>query len=352
MLVFRSMPKADRPLEIRPYSALPGWDAYVEHHPKGTVFHSSSMIRAQSTTKRHHPYAMAAVNAGGQICALLVAIRVATLGKWSGPLAARSILYAEPICSDTPEGRTGLRQLIFEHDVYMRKRTLFAEVRPFFARIPEDDPLLEQGYSFAGYLNYELRINDSEENLFKRLHAKRRNNVRSSIRRGVVVEQVDPMAGLSDLYESVSESYASSKIPLVDRSLFESAFREFPGATCRILLAKYEQQVAAAACFLAYKNRVICWYAGAKRISGVAAMSRLFWEAIRQYASEGYQIFDFAGAGWEGEEYGPGKFKSKFGGELTNFGRYRKIYAPWKLQAASSAFETFRGWISPRVMAE
>jgi lipid II:glycine glycyltransferase (peptidoglycan interpeptide bridge formation enzyme) len=77
-------------------------------------------------------------------------------------------------------------------------------------------------------------------------------------------------------------------------------------------------------------------------------VSRVFWEAIRQFAREGFEIFDFAGGGWEGEEYGPGRFKSKFGGQQSNYGRYRKIYAPWKLKTAQSVYETVREYIAPK----
>ncbi len=71
-------------------------------------------------------------------------------------------------------------------------------------------------------------------------------------------------------------------------------------------------------------------------------MALVFWEAIKQFSNEGYSVFDLAGAGWEGEQYGPGKFKSKFGGKETNFGRYRKVYSPWKLIAANTAYKLIR----------
>ena len=199
----------------------------------------------------------------------------------------------------------------------------------------------------VGYLNYELNLKESKGRLFAGLDSKCRNNVRTSTRRGLVVREVEPLQELDRFYAVVSESYSGSKVPLVDRSLFESAFREMPPPISRLFIAEYEGEIAAAACLLAYKGRVVYWYAGAKRIKGIAAMAMILWEAIVKYSIEGYEVFDFAGAGWDGEEYGPGKFKAKFGGVLTNFGRYRKVYSPWKLRFATSVYQLMRGWISP-----
>ena len=338
-------PGSDRALY--PNDQLPEWDTFVGSHSKGTIFHTSAMIRTMASAKRHSPFAHAAVDEQGNICAMLVAVKVSTLGRWADPIAARSIFYAEPIFLDSPAGQNGIARLLQQHDVYMRRRTLFAEVRPFFDPPTEADPLLIQNYDFFGYLNYELNLQETEERLFMNLDPKCRNNIRSSLRKGMIVREVEPMHELDRFYAIVSESYHRSKVPLADRSLFESAFREMPAPATRVFFAEYEGKLAAAACFLAFKGRVVYWYAGAKRIKGFAAMALILWEAIKKYSIEGYKVFDFAGAGWEGEEYGPGKFKAKFGGVKTNFGRYRKVFSPWKLRYASSAYEVLRGWIAP-----
>jgi len=338
-------------LRILSFDQLPDWDGFVESHIKGTIFHTCAMIRTMESAKGHSPFAHAAVDENNAICAMLVAVKVSTLGRWADRIAARSILYAEPIFLESRQGREGVAQLLRHHDNYMRRRTLFAEVRPFFAAPVSENALLNQGYELLGYYNYELNLQRDEQQLFIGLDPKCRNNVRSTKRRGLIVREVEPFKELNRFYAIVSESYAGSKVPLADRSLFESAFREMPQNICRVFFAEYEGEVAAVACFLAFKNRVVYWYAGAKRIPGISAMSMILWEAITKYSVEGYQSFDFAGAGWEGEEYGPGKFKAKFGGVLTNFGRYRKVYSPWKLRCASSAYKIMRGWISPSVQS-
>ena len=334
-------------LAIKGFDEVADWDSYVERHAKGTIFHSTSLIRTMAATKRHQPFAYAAIDKNQEICAILVAVKISTLGTWADPIAARSILYAEPIYSDTIQGICGIGELIMKHDEYMRCRTLFAEVRPFFAPPEIEDPLLEHEYELLEYRNYELNLQKPQETLFSQLDSKCRNSIRSSMRRGLAVREVNPTSELDRFYALVSESYRGSRVPLADRSLFESAFREMPPPVCRLFVAEYQNEIVAVACFLAHKKRVFYWTAGSKRISGIAATSCLMWEAIKKCSAEGFDLLDLAGAGWEGESYGPGKFKSQFGGILTNNGRYRRVYSPWKLRCASSAYRVLRGWLSP-----
>ena len=338
---------SDSVLQIIPYDQLNDWDEFVELHPKGTIFHSVAMIRTLVSTKRHTPFAYAAVSGKGQICALLVAVKISTLGTWAGSFAARSIFHAEPIYQDSPDGHDGIKLLLQKHDNVMKRSTLFSEIRPMFASPGDHDPFIKEDYQKIGYYNYELDLAKPEERLFHDLDAKCRNNIRSSTRKKLVVREVEPANELERFYAVVAESYHRAQVPLADVSLFSAAFREMPHPICRLFIADYEGEVVSAACFLAFKNRVVYWYAGAKRIPGVAGMASILWEAITKFSIEGYQCFDFCGAGWEGEEYGPGRFKAKFGGVRTNFGRYRRVYSPLKLKCANHVYQVLRGWISP-----
>lgn len=330
------------------YGELPQWDQYVLDHPHGSIFHTSGMLRCQLATKDHYPFAYGAVTDDGRLCALLVASRVVTSSGLGLSLASRSVLYAEPLASPTEEGRRGLKLLLSEHDRKMQGRVLFAEVRPLFPAVEVDRVLTEQGYEHLGYLNYELDLEPDVDALFSRLGPKRRNNVRAAARRGVQVRECEGNVGTQQLYAMLTESYATSRLPMVDRSIFEAAQQEWGRDTYRVYVAYLGDRLVAAACFLTYKRRVICWFAGTVRVPGVSATSSVFWEAMRAYALEGYDLFDLAGGGWEGEGYGPGRFKAKFGGREVNYGRYRKVFSPWKFRVASAVYDQVRRFIAPK----
>ncbi|XZE52592.1 lipid II:glycine glycyltransferase FemX [Planctomycetaceae bacterium SH139] len=335
-------------VDIKEYREIPQWDQFVLRHPSGSVLHTTSMIRCRAATPNHFPHAYGALDAGGELIAILVASRIVTMSGLGQQITARSIMAAEPLFLNTAAGRAGIEALLQQHDRYMRTRALFSEIRPIFALPERGDPLLDAGYSKLGYLNYEFELCPCEQQLFRRLGAKRRNNVRAAERKGVSVREVSGELGLSEMYSLVSASHARAMVPLADRALFASTALEFPRDVFRIYTAYHEGAAVASACFLAFKDRVICWYAGTLRIRGVPGTTSVFWHAMKSFAAEGYRVFDFAGGGWEGEPYGPGKFKAKFGGSLTNHGRYRKVYAPWKLRIASVIYDRVRGYISPK----
>ncbi len=337
------------PFEIRNYSLIPDWDRFVVSHRNGSIHHSTQMIRCEESTKLHQPYAYGALDCDGALAAILVAVRVSALASLPGQVSSRSILYAEPICVEGENGRDAMAVLLEAHDRYMSSRTLFAEVRPIFDMAESESSLSESGYDRLGYLNYELSLDGSEAEHFDRVGQKVRNNVRSAVRQHVTVEEIELKNCIETVYQLITHSYARSKIPIVDVSHFVAASQTFAPDQLKVLIAEQGGVPISVGCFLSFKDRVTCWYAGTRRIPGVPAMSLVFWEAIRLYASKGYKIFDFAGAGWQGENYGPGKFKRKFGGMQTNHGRYRKVYAPWMMLAAQSVFKNFRGYVSPKV---
>jgi serine/alanine adding enzyme len=336
-------------ISIVSFEQVNDWDSFVEAHPRGTIFHTRAMVETLSATKFHQPLAIGAIDENGELCALLAAVKVQTLGGWFDSFTARSIQFVEPIWRLDQAGLAGARQLIQRHDQIFQGRTLFAEVRSFFAA-PDaaDDPFLTEGYSYLGYRNILNDLRFTEEELFAKLDKKCRNNVRSSVKHGVCIEEVEPLANVELFYQLVAESYAHARVPLSDISLFDNAFRKLPPKTCRVLIAKYQGDVVAAGCFLTYKERVYAWYVGTQRIPGVYPMVCLFWDAIKRFALEGYATFDFAGAGWEGEDYGPGRFKAKFGGQVLNYGRYRKVFSPAKLRYSETAYGLVRGWMAPK----
>ncbi len=207
-------------------------------------------------------------------------------------------------------------------------QTLFSEVRPLFAPpSPDRDPLLNLGYQYRGYLNYELELQASEKEHFKRMDSRTRHQIRSGNRRGVTVSESHPTEGLDQFYEIVAISYRGAKVPLADRHFLSPPSAKFllPSAAC-CLPTTWERRSrppvfsrTKIVLSIGMRGQTRSWHFG---------MTSIIWEAIRRYSAEGYRVFDFAGAGWEGEPYGPGHFKSKFGGTLTNFGRYRRIYSP------------------------
>lgn len=338
-----------KPFCIVSYLDCPQWDSFVHEHPAGTLFHSRAMIRAHATTHLYSPLALAAIDSQGKILALFAATRVGLISEWSNRFTSRSIHFAEPLFVDTPEGYAAILELMRIHDEASRRTALFTEVRPIKPHPHQSKMWKNIGYELKGYHNYELNLQQAPADIWKGFTGTCRRNINRAERRGVTLEVVDPYTHVPAFYSILKESYANSRIPLVDISHFYSVFREMEIERIRMVFAKLDNQVIAASCFLTDAERVYYWFAGTKRVPGISAMASIVWDALKHYAQTDKKIFDFCGAGWEGEDYGPGRFKAHFGGTLTNHGRYRKVHSQWRYKLADAAYSAVRGILAPRI---
>ncbi|MEX2315982.1 MAG: GNAT family N-acetyltransferase [Pirellulales bacterium] len=325
------------------------WDQFVDQHESGSIFHTSQMIRVFHAAKGHSVLPLAAVGRDGEILALLVAVRVQTLPDPFGRVSSRSILYAEPLCHDDPVSIEALTALVAIHDRFMRHRVLFTEVRPLFASGPERTALERCGYCYSDYLNYLIDLSQPLDALWTNMRKSARRGVRQCDRRGFHMREVDAPDGIGMLYRFLKLSYGNSRVPLADSSLFEAAFRELHSQGMMKLFATYDgDRPVAMDSLLNYKGRSLAWYGGLERLTGVSPFDYLQWYEIVWAAEQGAAIYDFGGAGWPDEPYGVREFKAKFGGELVCYGRYRKVYSPWKMALAERAYQFGRTVIAPK----
>jgi CelD/BcsL family acetyltransferase involved in cellulose biosynthesis len=325
------------------------WDRFVDRHPKGSIFHLSPMIRAYQAARGHAVLPLAAVDPAGEITALLVAVRVQTLPDPFGRVSSRSIYYAEPLCDDDPGSIEALAKLIARHDMFVGGRVLFSEVRPLLAPGPERAALELCGYEFQEYLNYVVDLSPSLEELWMQMRKSARRGVRQCERRGFHIRELDTPGSIEQLYYFLKATYRNARVPVADRSLFEAAFAELHPRGMIKLIATYDgDRPVAMDSLLNYKGRSFAWYGGLERITGVSPFDYVQWYELAWAKENGYSLYDFGGAGWPNEPYGVREYKAKFGGELVCYGRYRKVYSPWKLRLAERAYQFGRTVIAPK----
>ena len=346
----RNKPKGDvtGPFRIATPAETDLWDAYVDKHPKASIFHTRQMVQVYSATHKHQPLAVTAVNQHGIPVAMIVSVLVKTLPGFASRFASRAIMFAEPICNDDEEGIQGLTTLLLHHDRWMKRRALFAEVRPMWDSGAERMALEKSGYQYLEYPNFVIDTSRSPEELWNAMPAKFRSEINRAEKKGVEVAEDSSPSGAQALYKLLQSSYGRSRVPLPDESLLQSAIKYLPHDYRRLAIANYQGRPVAGSLDLIFKGVVYGWYSGIERVPGVSANGLASWKVIEWASQNGHRIFDFGGAGWPGEDYGPANFKARFGGQLVHYGRYRKTYSPWKLWMAERAYQCVRGLIAPR----
>lgn len=321
----------------------PLWDQFVEHHPRSCVFHTSEMVRVFAQTRGNTPVALASIGSNGKVAAILTSVRVQTLPPPMGRLSSRAVYYAEPLCYDHPDSMRALSLLLSRHDAHMARSVLFAEVRPVFAPGPERLVLERSGYQYLEYLNYLNDVTLPEKTMWSNLHKGAQYAVRQSEKLGLVAREVALECAVDLLYPLLKLSYGHSGIPLADRGLFDATVAELGKKGMTKCFAVFDGDTPVAMdIMLTFKDRVYLWYGGVMRSSVGSPCSLLRWYELKWAHEQGYRICDSGGAGWPDIPYGVRDFKRKFGGELVQFGRYRKVYAPWKLALAERVYNLKR----------
>ncbi|MCA9127426.1 MAG: GNAT family N-acetyltransferase [Planctomycetales bacterium] len=313
------------------------WNDYVKRHPQGTIFHTSAMIASFGATPQMQPYALAAVNAAEEIVAMLVSVHVKTLGRFDS-LSSRAIQYAAPLCDPNQVGSDALYALVQKHDRYMRSRSLFTEVRCITASRDEKPVLTRQGYDHLDYINYEVDLRQSPEELWSKVAKRMRQKIRSTQRRGIEIIDDNNLDGVKRLYQLLLFSYGKAAVPLTDRRLFESVLDKLPAESVRIRTAMIDGVPVASIISLIYGERIFSWFGGTLRINGHSPFACIVWDDIVWACENGLKIYDFGGAGWPHENYGPRRFKASFGGEETRHGRYRAIHSMARLRLAKIGY--------------
>ncbi len=319
------------------------WKTFVDENPCGNIFHTPEMFEVFSRTKGHQPSLWAAIQDDGEILALLPAVRITLFDGPLHSLTTRAVAYGSTLCAPNERGRAALELLLDAYKKDAGNQLLFTEFRNM-SDLGELQPVLqEHGFLYEDHLNFIADLTQPQETIWRNISRRKRENI-NSIRKKGRVEEVTGPEGLDVAYRLLQDVYARVQIPLTDRSMFQAALDVLaPRGMFKILMACVQDRDAAAILLLTYHGRIFYWYIGADRSSPSSSSSSfLIWHAMQWGKENGYDIFDFGGAGKPGQEYGPREFKSRFGGVQVNYGRNVCVHSPARLKVSQVGYQFYR----------
>lgn len=306
------------------------WSDFVYRHPNGNIFQTPEMFEVYKNTKYWQPVFLAAIDNSENILGILLCVIQKEFGKLLGKLTARAIIWGGPLVSSIGPKAEVADCLLKAADEALRRKVIYMQFRNLYDMSENKKYFIDNDYIFEEHLDFICDLTSGEENLWERLFPARRNEIRKAEKNKLQIQLIDNISELKDSYFILKEVYSRIKFPLADKSLFDSAYRIlFSKNILKVFLAKDNSRIIGALYLLVYREKVYVWYAG----SLLAYLNKhpndiLYWEAIKWGSNNGYQIFDFGGAGSPDKEYGVRDFKRQFGGKLVNYGRFIKIYQP------------------------
>jgi len=324
------------------------WRRFVEEHPAGNIFHTPEMFQVFSRTKGHQPELWAAVGDDGHVLALLLPVQITLLSGLVSYFTTRSVAYGSVLCAPGPEGQEALAVLLRTYKRQAKGNSLFTELRNLSDLTGIQSTLQGSGFIHEGHLNFLIDIGLPVDKVWGNIRKSTRKKIKRARKKNQLeVIEVNNHSQVTTCYSMFQESYAAANVPLADRSLFEAVLDVlYPKGMAKFLLGQVEDTYVAALAALLYKDVMYGWYLGFDRAySSYLPNDLLVWHILEWGAKNGYRIFDFGGAGKPDEDYGPRRFKAKFGGTLVNYGRNICIHAPVRLKLSQAGYQLARRFL-------
>lgn len=320
------------------------WDNFVDQHPLGNIFQTSSMYRVFKNTRGYAPYRFWCIHEKTQeVLGILQGVILSEKQGILGQLSSRAIIQGGPLLANKALPNVA-KDLIGKFDQEIKTKAVWSEIRNLADNKPITDSI--KSYKLEDHLNFLINLTQSEEEMWTKVRPTRRKNIRSGQKQNRLIIASN-LSQVNLLYDLIDETYDRVKLPLTHKSLFLAAWKELsPKGMAKIFLAKSGQAYTGGRLILIYKNTLYDWYAGTKTDQiGKHPNDFLIWKILQWGRTNGYKTFDFGGAGKPNVPYGPRDFKRQFGGELVNFGWMIKIYSPWKYHLAHWGLSVYQ-WVS------
>ncbi len=298
---------------------------FLQQHADINIFQDPAYARVQNAVNNQEAFCFGAEQ-DGQIIGILSGVIIQNFGWPVSLFTTRAVIWGGPVVANNDKSITAF--LLEESQKRLGKRVIFTQFRNM-----RDMSLLKPTYERCGYdyiphLNILIDLQQSQDSLIANINKNKRKNVRKSINKGTVFKQIESEEEFNKAVALIMDTYQRIGIPAPDKSLLDSGFRQLGGSENLIAFGAYwEGEMIGTRLELLYDKLVYDWYAGSNpAYNNKYPNDFLIYHILLWAREQGFQTFDFGGAGKPGVPYGVRDHKSKFGGELVEYGRFDKVH--------------------------
>lgn len=296
-----------------------------------SVFQSLDMFRFWQGRSGCEPFIYTVKNSDEKFVAICSGVILET-GKWPvSALSKRAIIFGGPAYDATCDTQVLFQFLIDKINEQLAPKVIFIEIRNLFDYSDFSGLFTTNRWKYIPYQNYLIEIKNEEE-IFKQFNSEKRRQIRKAFREGIEISYSNTEDNINGVYQVIQRIYTEKvKKPLPKIEFFRSLCDCTFASVAAII---YKNNVIGGGFFLYDKHTIFDWYRGGldSEYKHQYPSTLAAWAVLKYGIENNYQSFDFMGAGIKGEEYGVRKFKSQFGGELVEYGRFLKICKPQYFQ--------------------
>jgi len=294
----------------------PRWAALVESHPRSSVFHSTSWLRALHTVYGYEPVAITTCPPGASLTNGLVLCRVKS---WLTGWRFVSLPFSDhcEALTDCPEELDAM--LLHVKRDLVQKKWRYIEIRPVSHRPTSRTGLGES----LTYQFHRLDLRKSAQELFHGFHKDCvQRKIRRAEREELKYEEGNSEALLRKFYRLLVATRRRQNLPPQPLAWFRGLIGTF-GNDLKIRVASKGDLPVASILTLANKRCVVYKYGGSiASLNKLGGMAFLFWKTIQEAKDKGLEELDMGRS--DTDNLGLIAFKEHWGatGATLNYWRY------------------------------
>lgn len=307
---------------------VPSWKLFISNHPDGHFFQSPEAFDFFQKVNNYQPLVVCCVDKKDNTVGVMLTVIQREHTGIAGKFTARSICWGGPLVKDNDLSIVEL--LLKKYNDLIIGKAIYTQHRNMFDCTFMKSNFITNGFQYSDHLNYLVLTNNRESTL-KSMSESKLRQIKKSIKAGASIIEATSTVQVNEFYQLLKNLYTGKvKKPLPDKSFFI----EFYNQCCKVntgkyLLIKFEDKIIGGImCAITPGKAIYEWYIAGDDIRH----KQLYPSILATYAAIDYALqnnlnhFDFMGAGKPDHDYGVREFKSKFGGELMNFGRFEKVH--------------------------
>ena len=224
----------------------------------------------------------------------------------------------------------------------LKRKSIYFEIRNYSTYSNFKETFETTGFEYIPHLNFHVHTPNIETAL-KNLSTTRRREIKLSAKSGAIWHETKNPEDIKTYFEILHDLYkAKVKTPLFPFEFFEKLVRQSYG---KLFVIKHNSKIiGGSVCVILPNKTVYEWFVCGLdgQVKNVYPSTIATWAAIEYTASNGYSYFDMMGAGKPESGYGVREFKSKFGGELVENGRFLYTNNPFLFKIGKIAVNLMR----------
>lgn len=256
-------------------------------------------------------------------------ISVVTMQKEIGLFSyfsRRAIIYGGPVVARNSE--IELETLFSYINGALKNKIIYLETRNFEDYGSFRNSFQKLGWKYYPHLNIQIKLaGKSLDSLFNEMKYNRKREIRISLKEGAIYKEAETEDEVILLYSILFELYKNRvNLPLPHVKYFTELFHSSVG---KVFLVIHNSNIIGGCFCIYYPNVSIftLYYCGLRNYHNKIFPTHLAIIAAMDFGlKNNLNILDMMGAGKPGINYGVRNYKSEFGGDLVENGRFMKIY--------------------------